>query len=263
MIDALLGRVVRGGIILLVAAALAACASTSKRVGQRAIPAQDYQSTAMVDPGAGKPVEGALLTYQLQPGDQIDIKLYYHPELNEQQIVGPDNRVALQLIGELSTEGMSTQQLSNELTRLYAKTLRNSQATVSLRKYALPRVFVAGEVAQPTAHALEGGHLTAFQAIIQSGGFRKSAERSNVIVLRNSGSGKPVFIKLDLQAHLEQDVQADLLLKPYDIVFVPQKRIAEVADFFEEYFNKIVPLYRNLGFSLFYNLTPSSDVTVR
>lgn len=231
--------------------ALAACESTSQKIGQKAIPAPQYMA---LDSGQGQPVEGGALSYLLQPGDQVDVKFYYHPELNEQLIVGPDSLVALQLIGELKVDGMSTQRLSDELTRRYAKTLRNSQATVILRKFAMPRVFVAGEVAQPTAHALEGGRLTAFQAIVQSGGFRKSAERSNVVVLRNSGSGKPVFIKLDLQAHLEQDQQADILLKPYDIVFVPQKRISEVADFFDEYFNKIVPIYRNLGFSFNYAL---------
>jgi protein involved in polysaccharide export with SLBB domain len=236
---------------VLAALVLTGCQSTSDKIGQRAIPAHEYTAAQAAAP---QPVPGAALSYQLQPGDQIDIKFYYHPELNEQIVIGPDNLVALQLIGELSTENLSTQQLSDELTRRYAKTLKNSQATVILRKFASPRVFVAGEVAQPTAHALEGGRLTAFQAIIQSGGFRKSAERGNVVVLRSSGSGKPEFIKLDLQGHLEQAVDADLLLKPYDIVYVPQKRISEVADFFDEYFNKIVPIYRNLGFSFTYNL---------
>ncbi len=96
--------------------------------------------------------------------------------------------------------------------------------------------------------------MTAFQAIVQSGGFRKGAERANVIVLRAGGAGTPQFIKLDLQAHLKQTADADILLRPYDIVYVPQKRIAEVADFFEEYFDKIVPIYRNLGFSFVYDV---------
>lgn len=230
---------------------LTACESTSEKIGQRATPASQYIAAQASAP---QEVQGASLSYQLQPGDQIHIKFFYHPELNEELVIGPDNKIAMQLIGELSTENLSTQQLSEELTQRYGKTLKNSQATVILRKYASPRIFVAGEVAQPTAHALEAGRLTAFQAIIQSGGFRKSAERGNVVVLRSSGSGKPEFIKLDLQGHLEQSVDADILLKPYDIVYVPQKRISEVADFFDEYFNKIVPIYRNLGFSFTYNL---------
>ncbi len=234
---------------------LAGCVNTAQNVGQHAVPA-----AYMAQDSDGKKIEGGSLSYQLQPGDQIDIKFYYNPELNEHALVGPDGRIALQLIGELNVSGMSTQGLSDELTARYGKTLRNPQATVILRKYALARVFVSGEVNAPSAHTLDAGPLTALQAIAQSGGFRKGAERSNVVVLRNSASGQPVFIKLDMQGHLEQAVQADILLRPYDIVFVPQKRIAEVAEFFEEYINKIVPLYRNMGFYFNYSLRDKVEV---
>lgn len=243
------------GVCLLAVLGLAGCESTSERIGQHAIAAPEYIASAATRTGGeGSPVDAGELIYELQPGDQIEIKFFYHPELNELLSIGPDNRIALQLVGEITAGGMAPRALGEDITHRYASMLRNPQATVQLREYALPRVYVAGEVMQPTAHALEGGRLTALQAIIQSGGFRKGAERSSVVVLRNSGSGKPVFIKLDLQGHLEQSVQADLLLRPYDIVFVPQRRIAEVADFFDEYINRIVPLYRNLGFSFNYNL---------
>ncbi|TDP71518.1 polysaccharide biosynthesis/export family protein [Roseateles toxinivorans] len=243
-------------LLLSAASLLAGCVTTAQNVGQRAIPAATY----MAQDSDGKKIEGGSLSYQLQPGDQIDIKFYYNPELNEQALVGPDGRIALQLIGELNVSGLSTQALSDELTKRYGKTLRQPQATVILRKYALARVFVSGEVNAPSAHALDAGPITALQAIVQSGGFRKGAERSNVVVLRNSASGQPVFIKLDMQGHLEQAVQADILLRPYDIVFVPQKRIAEVAEFFEEYINKIVPLYRNMGFYFNYDLRDKVEV---
>jgi polysaccharide biosynthesis/export protein len=235
---------------------LSACASTSEKVGQFAVSAPQLKAeqaaAAVTVGGDGQPVEGAALTYLLQPGDQVDVKFFYNPELNEQLVIGPDNNVALQLIGELNVRGMSVRQLTSELTRRYAVTLRNPQATVILRKYALSRIFVSGEVNNPSAHVLDQGALTAFQAILQSGGFRKGAERRQVIVLRNSGTGQPQFIKLDLQAHLEQTAESDILLRPYDIVFVPQRRIAEMAEFFDEYINKILPIYRNLGFSFTY-----------
>ncbi len=253
-------------ITCLVLGSLAAgCESLSEKVGQHATPAADILAQqAVASPASAAlpanaptqtlPIEGATLSYQLQPGDQVDVKFYYNPELNEQLVIGPDLNVSLQLIGELNVGGMSVRQMSEELTRRYGATLRNPQSTVILRKYALSRIFVAGEVNAPAAHVLDQGPLTAFQAILQSGGFKKGAERHNVIVLRNSASGQPQFIKLDLQGHLEQTVSSDILLRPYDIVFVPQRRIAEVADFFEEYINKIVPLYRNMGFSFTYDL---------
>jgi protein involved in polysaccharide export with SLBB domain len=230
------------------AALLAACASTSEKIGQKAVPAPEYTAKA----ATSRPLEGGTLSYQLQPGDQVDVKFYYHPELNEQLVIGPDSLIALQLVGTVNTSGLSPADLSGELSKRYAANLKNPQATVILRKYATPRIFVAGEVNNPAAHALDAAPLTALQAIIQSGGFRKGAERGNVVVLRNSGSGNPTFIQLDLQGHLEQATQADILLRPYDVVFVPQRRIAEVAEFMDEYFGKIVPLYRNLGFSFTY-----------
>jgi polysaccharide biosynthesis/export protein len=244
------------GLVCLLVCLLTACASTSEKVGQYAVsvPQIKAEQAAAAVAGDGQPVEGAALTYLLQPGDQVDVKFFYNPELNEQLVIGPDNNVALQLIGELNVRGMSVRQLTSELTRRYAVTLRNPQATVILRKYALSRIFVAGEVNNPAAHVLDQSSLTAFQAILQSGGFRKGAERRQVIVLRNSGSGQPLFIKLDLQGHLEQTAESDILLRPYDIVFVPQRRIAEVADFFDEYINKILPIYRNLGFSFTYEM---------
>ena len=237
--------------------ALAGCASTSQNVGQFAVPAADYLADPAND---AKAIDGGELVYQLQGGDQVEVKFYYHPELNELLTIGPDARISLQLIGEISVNGLSTRQLAEALAARYASTLRNPQATVILRKYAASRVYVAGEVMQPSSQLIEGTRLTALHAITLAGGFRKGAERSNVVVLRNSGTGKPTFIKLDLQGHLEQTAQADLLLKPYDVVYVPQRRIAEVADFFDEYVNKIVPIYRNLGFQFSYNLRNTVQV---
>lgn len=235
---------------------LAGCASKSQNVGQNATPAPTY----MAQESEVKLVNGSNLIYLLQAGDLIDIKFFYNPDLNEQALVGPDGRIALQLVGEINASGLSTQDLANDLTQRYGKTLRNPQATVILRKYALPRIFVSGEVNSPAAHTLDAGSITALQAIVQSGGFRKGAERSNVIVLRKSASGQPVFIKLDLQAHLEQRISSDIVLQPFDIVFVPQTLIAEVAEFFDEYVNKIVPLYRNLGFQFTYDLNNTVEV---
>lgn len=245
---------------------LSACQSTSEKIGQFAIPAAQVnaqQSSAPQSPLAttAQSVEGGALRYQLQPGDQLDVKFFYNPELNEQLVVGPDQNVSLQLIGVVNVAGMSVADMSDALTRRYGTILRQPEATVILRKYAVSRIFVAGEVNNPAAYALDSGPLTAFQAIVQSGGFRKGAERANVIVLRASGAGKPQFIKLDLQSHLEQTAEADLLLRPYDIVYVPQRRIAEIADFFDEYFNKIVPIYRNLGFSFVYDVNNKNGTT--
>lgn len=41
----------------------------------------------------------------LAPGDTIDIKFFYAPELNESQTIRPDGKITLQLIGEIDVLG--------------------------------------------------------------------------------------------------------------------------------------------------------------
>ena len=36
--------------------------------------------------------------YVIQPGDELDIKFFYNPELNESVIVRPDGKISLQLV---------------------------------------------------------------------------------------------------------------------------------------------------------------------
>ena len=40
--------------------------------------------------------------YVLQPGDNLDIKFYYNPELNENVTIRPDGKISLQIIDELA-----------------------------------------------------------------------------------------------------------------------------------------------------------------
>ncbi len=50
--------------------------------------------------------------YRIQVGDQLDVKFYYNPELNEQVIVRPDGRISLQLIHEVSAAGLTPDELT-------------------------------------------------------------------------------------------------------------------------------------------------------
>lgn len=236
---------------LLTAGAGCATLDNVERTAPQAIPVEKYlQDTT------GSPVEGASLAYRLQVGDVVDVKFPYAAELNETLLVRPDGRASMQHIGEIGVAGMTPEDLSTAITEGHRKVLRRPQATAIVRKYAARRVFVGGEVNTPGAQVLETP-LTVLQAVMQAGGFRSSAERSHVVVLRQGDDGKPVFLKLDLRAHIGQAAEQDLVLKPFDVVFVPQSKIASVAQFMDEYIGKIVPLYRNLGFAFTYNIRPT------
>jgi protein involved in polysaccharide export with SLBB domain len=62
--------------------------------------------------------------YRIQPGDQLDIKFFYNPELNETVVVRSDGKISLQLIDEVHASGLTPVQLDRELSRLYTPELR-------------------------------------------------------------------------------------------------------------------------------------------
>jgi uncharacterized protein (UPF0216 family) len=83
--------------------------------------------------------------YQIQVGDQLDIKFFFNPELNEKVLVRPDGRIALQLIGELPVVGNTVEQIRTILIKNYSGQLKNPEVAVLLRSSNVP-----GEVISAT-----------------------------------------------------------------------------------------------------------------
>jgi len=211
--------------------------------------------------------------YHFAINDKLEIKFFYNPELNEGVTIRPDGRIALQLIGEVSAIRLTPLELKTLLEQKYQGILKHPEITIIVRQFTPARIYVGGQVQHPGEIPLTG-HLTALQAILQAGGFTHGARKGSVIVLRNNGRPQPQMIKIDLEKQLAWSEQTDevglgeikplnafdIPLQDNDIVFIPQTDIARVAQFFEKYFNQILPIYRNLGFTI--NYEANSNVSL-
>lgn len=215
--------------------ALMACAS---RVVQNPTPI----AQAPVATGAGG--------YIIEPGDSLDVRFFYNPELNEEVMVRPDGNISLPLVGEMRAAGRSPGQLEGSLKESYSRELRQAAITVMVKGFAGQRVYVDGEVGEPQMVNI-AGNLSAMQAISSAGGFMDSARKGEVLVIRRSGTPKPVVIPLDLDAVLAgTDTSQDILLQPYDVVYVPKTAIAEVNQFVDQYIRQNIPLPVGVGYGI-------------
>ena len=93
--------------------------------------------------------ENIISHYYLQPGDIIDVKFFKNPELNENVIVRPDGRVALQLIDEIDVAGLSPPQLETLLNEKYTPYLKIPMASVFIKSFGGQKVYVGGQVNSP------------------------------------------------------------------------------------------------------------------
>lgn len=204
--------------LILVSATLAACASVTANLP----PAPQI--------GVGPPTQQT--AYRLQPGDVIEMHFLSHPEMNEQAIVAPDNRVTFQFAPGITAGGRTLQEVTDTLVKAYDATIKNDLQVV-LRSQVGTRVYVTGEVPQPS-EVIVSGQISALSAISKAGGFKITAQRSEVLLVRRDEDNKPHAYALNLLAAMKgKDPSADVLLQPYDVLYVPRDRISNVSLVFE------------------------------
>ena len=177
----------------------------------------------------------------LSPGDVLDIKFFYVPELNESEAIRPDGKIALQLVGEVDAQGKTPEDLRKLLYSLYTPHLKKPDVTVIVRSFQGQRVYVGGEVNSPGMLPMPGP-ITALEAIMQAGGFNmRSAEPGNVVIIRHR-SGMRYGASLDLKRAMKGEPADPFYLEPLDIVFVPRTRIARVNQWIDQHINQIIPI---------------------
>jgi protein involved in polysaccharide export with SLBB domain len=189
--------------------------------------------------------------YRIAVGDQLDIKFFYNPELNEQVIVRPDGRISLQLIPEVVAAGMTPAALTRHLTEQYSKDLKQPQLTVIVRGFGSQLVFVDGEVGKPGMVPILGA-MTALQAISQAGGMKETARAGDVIIIRRGAPSKPVAFAVNLKkARTGTDLTQDVSLAPFDIVYVPRSRVSNVNVWLDQYIRRNIPLPFSLNYGVY------------
>jgi protein involved in polysaccharide export with SLBB domain len=185
--------------------------------------------------------------YEINAGDILTIKFYYNNELNEEVTVRPDGRISLQLAGEVWAAGLTPAELKDILTEIYSNTLVDPELTVLVKTFESHKVYVDGEVGNSRLIKLVGS-MTALQAISQSQGFKNTARRDEVVVIRRVPDSEPLIIKVNLEEALNgTDISQDIALQPSDIVYVPKSAIANVNLWVKQYIYNIVPYSISFG----------------
>ncbi len=176
----------------------------------------------------------------LVPGDVIEVRFLYTPELNVTQTVRPDGKIALQLIGEIKVQGKTPAELRDEWLKLFTPHLKAPEITVIVRSFRDRRVFVGGQVMSPGIVQMPG-KMTVLEAIMEVGGFNlREAEVRNVVVIRHKG-GQRYGHALNLKASLAGEETQPFFLEPKDIVYVPRTKIARIDQWVDQHINKLIP----------------------
>jgi len=157
------------------------------------------------------------MPYRLHEGDELDISVWGHADLNRRVQIEDNGSFSFPLIGEIPAVGRSlpevTQELQDRLNRDY---IVNPQVTL---RSVNAKFSVMGEVARPGSYPVEG-KMDVLTAISLAGGITKfGSNRADII--RGEGDEK-VTIRANMDAIIRgKEANVDIL--PHDTVYVRRR----------------------------------------
>lgn len=182
----------------------------------------------------------AATAYRLTTGDVFDVSFLFEPQLSSRVTVRPDGAVALPIMGEVSVAGRSPGELDSLLTHAYATYFKDPELTVNVTTFAPPSVYVLGEIRYPQQIKLTPG-LSMLQAVASAGGVNVGANMGSAILIRRTGERRGIAERVDLAAVLSgKNGARDVLLAPYDIVYVPANFVTRVGRTVDQILGKAV-----------------------
>ena len=176
-------------------------------------------------PVAPVPDAGVPADYRIGPGDTLKVYVFQNDELSATVPVRPDGKISTPLVEDMVAVGKSPSQLARDIEKSLAEYVKSPKVNVVVLVAAsvFSQVKIIGQVKTPQALPYRDG-MTVLDAVLAVGGLGQFAagNRSHIVRTEN---GKQTEIKVKLDALVNSgDMKQNLLLKPGDVLVVPETR---------------------------------------
>ena len=163
--------------------------------------------------------------FLIGPEDVLVVTVWRNQELSKEVTVGPDGKISLPLLGDITAAGLTAQALSKVVSDKLVDFMSTPTVSVQVKEINSYHVFAVGEVGRPGKIVLKS-FTSVLQGISYAGGFTLFASRNNVHVLRNvkngQGETKQVMIPVPYQDIVQgKNLEANIILKAGDVIVVP------------------------------------------
>lgn len=175
-------------------------------------------------------------TYKIRPGDEIEILVWEQPSFNTLTTVSRMGTIAIPLVGEISVTGFTQDELKRSLEPKLMEYIRGDiNLTVLIRNTDTMIVSIIGMVTRPDNYSV-ADQTSIFRLLATAGGHTELADLTNVKLYRQATPED--YVQLNLIEYLEsgQMNSAPLIVRPGDIVFVPEKEnvVREMSEFLRD-----------------------------
>lgn len=161
----------------------------------------------------------------LAAGDALEIRVFDEERFDGEYQVGEDGAIDFPMVGSLPVRGLDKDAVASLIEQKLADGyLIDPHVTVQVKQRGNREVSVLGQVNKAGSLDYRDG-LTMVQAISLAGGLTTFAAPKRVKLTRRTGNGdETITFEISLSSIIDGKSE-DLVLRPGDIVFVPESRI--------------------------------------
>jgi polysaccharide biosynthesis/export protein len=161
--------------------------------------------------------------YIIGPGDRLEVFVWRNPELSMSVPVRPDGKISTPLVEDMVAVGKTPPQLARDMEKVLSEYVRAPKVNiiVTTAASAFSLVKVVGQVQHPSELPYREG-MRVLDAILAVGGLTQfaSGNRARIVRMEN---GKETIIHLKVADLVNSgDTKQNALLKPGDVLVVPQ-----------------------------------------
>jgi len=154
--------------------------------------------------------------------------------------VTPEGTVQLPAIGSVPAQGLTLEELGQEIEQRYAHVVHGLEVTPILTQRAPRYIYVLGEVKTPGRFTLEGP-TTVMQAVALAGSWNNGAHLKQIVIFRRDENWRLMATKVDIRGALygkRPCPSGEIWLRDSDVVVVPKSPILVADDFIELVFTR-------------------------
>jgi polysaccharide biosynthesis/export protein len=164
-------------------------------------------------------------SYQIGPGDQLQVFVWRNPELVATVPVRPDGKISTPLVEDMVAVGKTPVELARDIEAVLGEYIRSPQVSVIVlsARSIFSEVKVVGEVVKPQAVPYRKG-MKVLDVVLAVGGLDKFAAGNRAKIVRTV-NGKETTVLVRIEDLVEDgDMSQNIEVLPGDVLIVPQSR---------------------------------------
>jgi len=179
--------------------------------------------------------------YRIGVGDELELKFFFTPELNDRLTVRPDGKISIMFAQDIQAAGRTPQELADLIKHKLSKHVKQLDLVVIVRTFASQKVYVGGEVGKPGPVMLTGRE-NLLQVINDAGWVTPYASHDKLMLVRRDAKGRDVIYPIDFSDLMNgEDMSQNLLVQAGDIVLVPPSGATALDRWVDQNLRQAVP----------------------